>query len=134
LEEGEMVTWTDAFKAAAKIVLYALAFYVIGSIIIAFGVIGALSSLQYGRFSSSSFLMSLLTYFVGIFLIALGGVAAMLKVQTEMIVEEVRKSNVVPVGGLRQPTGLRCASCGTMNGPDSKFCFNCGRELTGQNC
>jgi len=127
-----MVTWTEAFKAAAKIVLYTLAFYVIGSIIIAFGVIGAISSIQYGRFSSSSFLMSLLTYFVGIFLIALGGVAAVLKVQTEMIVEEVRKSTVVPEAGLRQPTGLRCASCGTMNSLDSKFCVNCGRELTGQ--
>jgi hypothetical protein len=82
-----MVTWGRAFGAAAKYVGFVIVWYIVGMMVI---FAGLLPMMTMGPGATPG-LTTIICFIIGMVIIMLGTSAALFKILTELIVEEVKK-------------------------------------------
>jgi hypothetical protein len=144
-----MVSWGESFKAAVKIALVSVLWYVVGIIVAivimttagAFEILSSLS--QPGVFSNPSELLglvarlvtsSLLGFIIGGMIATLGILATFLKYSAELVGDEVTLrlgTPVVPTSPERVPPQISrvCGTCGAPNINTATYCGKCGNRL-----
>lgn len=84
-----MISWGGAFRKAFKTVLYSIGFYLLGGIIIGVGVFTGISYDYYG-YPRYNFGLIFILGLIGSLIMALGGLASIFKISSEMIDEHNR--------------------------------------------
>ena len=92
-----MVSWREAFGAAIKIVVYSVIWWIIGAVLILVGMGMGLTTEYYfgdnlGEYGSRSPIMSFIVVGIGILIILFGSAASFLKVQSDLIINGIRKA------------------------------------------
>jgi len=125
-----MVSWKEAFRGALTTLLMSVAWIAVGlGIIIGAGLLGGVrvaTGPSGGGYLQPEPLIMIPATSVGAFIIGLGWMAALYKMQRELVAGEV-KGPAEPAAR-RQQTVI-CRSCGAENLPNSKFCINCGARM-----
>jgi len=124
-----VVSWGRAFRGALATVAWVIVWYIIGGLIILFGILGSIRMGYYGPELASWWWWTLIpAVIIGGFIIGLGYMAAVYKIQSEIMAEEVERRL-----GPKVPVSRRakfCPSCGTENPEIRKFCIKCGTALS----
>jgi len=84
-----MISWGEAFRKAFKTVLYSIGFYILGGIIIGIGAFTGISYDYYG-YPSYNFGLVFIMGLIGGLIMALGGLASIFKITSELIDEHKR--------------------------------------------
>ena len=85
-----MISWGKAFRKAIKTFLYSIGFSILGGIIIGVGTFTGISYDYYG-YSRYNFGLVFITLIIGSLIMALGGLASIYKITSELIDERARK-------------------------------------------